>query len=1021
MMKPLCSTDRRHPAHAGPLATTALTLFAATAAHAQDVAPPVAQTAAEQIAAEAVADAPGEQIVVTGSRIRSAVLTSPSPIQVISEEAIENTGSLNILDVLQENPAFGVPGASRTTNTFGTNPGLSTVNLRNLGASRTLVLIDGRRTVAGIPGSSVVDVNMIPSSFVERVDVLTGGASSVYGSDAIAGVVNFIYKKNFEGISANVQAGISEEGDDEQYSANLTFGRNFADGAGNALFFVGWQREGLVENTARDFSANDYTSLGTTQRRGTPSDDNLLAAQNLFERLYAPSSVGPAGVFSIAGVGNRIINPDGTVRAYNEAVDGFNRAPFGAIASPVERLTLATRANYDVADNVNVFLEGTFNKVDTKGYLEASPLRTDGALGAFPAAGNANGYFNIEHRVFAANGTSQVLRNPFVSNAVYNLATDRTGDGLKDISFLLRTTMFEPGTRLVTSERQNFRLAFGTDIDLGGGWNADAYYSYGFTRADTRMEGLANLYNVANALQVVPDINDVNRNGSTTDPICLDANARQAGCVPFNPFGLNADGTSRISPDAINYVRASYQANALQQLHVAAANIGGPVFELPAGAVQVAAGVEYRHESSRDIFDPLTNQARNGYTQATDTVGAFDVKEAYGEVVVPLLSEQPFFHNLTVRGAARISDYSSVGAFWAYNAGVEWSPVPDIRVRGVYARAVRAPNIGELFAAPQAGITSIQDPCQGVTLASTGALADNCRADPGVLANIQANGSFTLTVPDLQGVGTLTAANPDIQEETATTYTLGVVINPLSIDALRGLSFSADYFNIKLDDAINRTSQAVVLNKCYAEGISEFCQFVTRRSTANGAFSAGSVDQVVRALVNSGGLVTEGLDFTLAYGFERFGGRAAFSASLTHLLEDGSTPLAGDPFDSQLGELGTPRDSANVSVSWDNDVFGATVSAEYIGPQYLDYENFQTRYVLADGSLPDRKYFRIGSVIYTDAQIRFRLQEEIEFFAGVNNLFDVDRPGLYTGVEANSNGIYDPIGRRYYAGGRFRF
>lgn len=999
---------------------SALTLFAAVTARAQEAEPAgaTAQAPTEQAAESVQAE---QDIVVTGSRIRSPTLTSPSPLQVVTAQDIENKGSIDLQEVLQQNPAVGAPGSSRTTSTFGTSPGRATVNLRNLGTSRTLVLIDGRRTVAGQPGSSVVDLAMIPAAFVERVDVLTGGASAVYGSDAIAGVVNFIYKKDFDGIRVNTQAGISERGDDEQYAANITIGRNFAGGAGNALFYAGWQREGLVPNTAREWAAFDYVSLGTTQRVGSPSNANLTAAQNLFVPLYSPSSVGPGGVFSIAGQGNRIINPDGTVRAYNAATDGFNRAQYGAIASPVERLTFAARANYDFSDNVNVFVEGTYNKVDTKGYLEASPLRTDGALGAFPAPGGANGYFNIEHRVFRPDGTSVILRNPFVSDAVYNMANDRTGDGLRDVSFLIRTTMFEPGIRLVTTQRENFRLAFGTDVDLGGGWNLDAYYSYGFTRADTRMEGLANLYNVANALQVVPDINDVNRNGSTTDPICLDANARAAGCVPFNPFGLNPDGSSKITPEAINYVKASYQANALQQMHVAAANISGTLVQLPAGPVQVAAGVEYRYESSRDIFDPLTNQARNGYTQATDTVGSFNVKEAYGEVVVPVLSNTPFFHNLTLRGAARISDYSTVGSFWAYNAGVEWSPVPDIRLRGVYAHAVRAPNIGELFEAPQAGIISITDPCQGVTLASTGILAENCRADPGVLANIQQNGAFTLTVPDQQGVGSVTAPNPNIQEETATTYTLGVVISPVSIDALRGLTLTADYFNIELKDAISRISQSTVLNKCYVQGISDFCQFVTRRSTASGAFSAGSVEQVVRALVNSGGSKTEGLDFTLSYQMRALGGRANFSASWTHLLANGNTPLAGDPYDNTMGELGTPRDAASAGLSWDNDVWGFTLSAEYIGPQYLDYENFQTRYVLADGSLPDRKYFRIDSVIYTDAQVRVKVMDEMQFFIGVKNLFDVDRPPLYSGVAGNINGSYDPIGRRFYAGARLSF
>lgn len=1013
--------EKRTRRRAGLMLTSALTLFVATQAQAQEAEPaaPLAQTPAEQ-AAEQSAGEPGG-IVVTGSRIRSPTLTSPSPIQVVTAQDIENTGLIDVQEVLQQNPAVGNPGASRTQNTFGTSPGRSTVNLRNLGPSRTLVLIDGRRSVAGVPGSSVVDLAMIPAAFVERVDVLTGGASAVYGSDAIAGVVNFIYKKDFDGIRFNTQAGVSERGDDAQYAANLTIGRNFADGAGNALVYLGWQREGLVRNTGRAFAARDFVSLGTTQRVGTPSNANLTAAQNLFVPFYSPSNVGPQGIFSIAGTGNRIINPDGSVRAYNVATDGFNRAEYGAIASPVERLTFASRFTYDLSDKVNVFLEGTYNKVDTRGYLEASPLRSDGALGAFPASGAANGYFNIENRVFRPDGTSVILRNPFVSDAVYNLANDRTGDGLRDISFLLRTTMFDPGIRLVTTQRENFRVAFGGDVDLGGGWNLDAYYSYGSTRADTRMDGLANLYNVANALQVVPDINDVNRNGSTTDAICLDANARAAGCVPLNIFGLNANGTSRITPEAINYVKASYQSNAFQTLHVGAVNLSGTLFQLPGGPVQVAVGAEYRREASRDIFDPLTNQARNGYTQATNTVGAFEVKEAYGELVVPVLSNTPFFHNLTLRGAARISDYSTVGSFWAYNGGVEWSPVPDIRIRGVYAKAVRAPNIGELFEAPQQGIIAINDPCLGVTLAATGATAANCRADPGVLANIRANGAFTLTVPDQQGVGSLTAANPNIRQETATTYTLGVVVNPVSIDALRGLTFTADYFNIRLDDAISRISQAVVLNKCYVQGVSDFCQFVTRRSTASGAFSAGSVEQVVRALVNSGGTRTEGLDFTLSYQMAAFGGRANFAASWTHLLANGTTPLAGDPFDNSKGELGTPQDAANVSLSWDNDVAGFTISAEYIGKQYLDFENFQRTYVLADGSLPSRELFRIDSVIYTDAQVRFKVMDTMQLFVGVNNLFDVDRPPLYTNVSGNTNGIYDPIGRRYYAGARLKF
>ena len=995
---------------------SAFTLLAAPAA-AQDAAG-LPQTAAEP---EAAGD---ETIVVTGSRIRSPTLTSPSPLQVVTSDTLENAGATHVQDVLQEIPAVGVPGNTRTTGGNDTSPGLATVNLRNLGSDRTLVLIDGRRTVAGVPGTAQVDLSMIPSPFVERVDVLTGGASAVYGSDAVAGVVNFIYKKDYEGLLLNTQAGISEYGDDFKFLANATFGQNFANDRGNVMVYVGWNQEGAVENKNREWARTSFASLGNSQRVGGNNDQNLTAAQNLFERLYAPSNVGPGGIFNFGGSGNRIILPDGTFRGFNRDLDGFNAAPFGQIASPSKQITLASRLNYDVTDNVNVFLESTFTNYRTRGRREASPMRTDSALGAFTGTG---GYYPIQFSVLnPATGQAVILNNPLVPAPVFAAADNRNNQDAiasKDISFLIRTTMFPPGTRSTPTERDNFRIAAGGEVDLGGDWTLDAYYQYGFTKQDQRMTGLADLYRLAEALQVIPDAFDYDRDGDTTEAICVNANARSQGCVPVNVYGLNPDGSSKISQAAIDYLRTELTRNSKQEMQVAAANLSGSLFDLPAGPVQVSVGAEYRKESSREDFDPLTNAARNGYVQLLDTNGEFDVKEAYGEIVVPVLSDTPFFYNLTLRGAGRMSDYSTVGTFYAWNVGGEWSPIEDIRLRAVYAHAVRAPNIGELFAASAAGIITITDPCQGVTLTQTGATAENCRADPGVLANIQQNGAFTLTFSDTQGVGSITASNPNIREETGKTLTLGVVVNPRSIDALRNLTLTADYFDIKLEGAINRVSAATVLNKCYRDGLEEFCQFVTRRQQASGAFSVGSVEQVVRGLINSGGSFTRGLDFTLNYSHDIAGGRATFSASWTHLLKNGFVPLTGDPFDNTMGEIGTPRDAGNFVLTWENDDFGFTVNNEYVGPQVFDFENYQTTFRLADGSLPDEKYFRVGSKIYTDAQIRFTGVEHFEFYAGVNNLFNVERPPIYIGppTAGNPNAIWDPIGRRYYAGVRMDF
>ncbi|TPG52107.1 TonB-dependent receptor domain-containing protein [Sphingomonas glacialis] len=1005
---------------------SAFTVFAAMPAFAQsqpiESLPPSQPAASIPASEPSPADATSQDIVVTGSRIASPTLKSPSPLQVITAEDIQRQGTTNVQDILQNNPAIGAPGRSRNTGGNDTDPGLATLNLRNLGPDRTLVLIDGRRTVAGVPGTAQVDVSMIPPSFVERVDVLTGGASAVYGSDAIAGVVNFIYKKHFKGFQANVQEGISGKGDDAETDANMTFGSDFAGGRGNFMGYVGYNQASAVYSAARAFSATQVTSLGSTERKAGASDLNLQAAKDLFLPTNSLSSVGPGGIFVIGANSNQIINPDGTFRAFNSVRDGFNPGLYGQIASPTKRITVAERANFDVTDKLNVFLETTYSNVRTNGEREASPLRTDSALGAFSGTG---GFYPIQFAVQnPTSGATVILNNPLVPAAVLAAATNRSANDLinsKDLSFLVRTTAFPPGTRKTPTERDNFRIALGGSLDLGHSWKLDGYYQYSYTKQHQEQQGLANLYNVANALQVVTDVFDVNKNGNTTEAICVDAAARAAGCVPLNIYGLNADGSSKISQAAINYVITNSVRDSKQEMQVGSVNLSGTLFNLPAGPLQVSVGGEYRTESSRDIFDPLTNQAKNGYVQLLNTAGRFDVKEAYGEVVVPVLHNLPLVESLTLRGAYRLSDYSTVGRFSAWNVGGEWAPVPDVRFRAVYAHAVRAPNIGELFAASAAGIVTIVDPCQGVTLTSTGSTSVNCRANPAILANINANGSFSLVTSDLNGVGGVTSANPNIKQETGKTFTAGVVINPRSINALRNLTLTADYFDIKLEGAISRLATTTVLNKCYVQGLADFCQFVTRRSQPSGAYSIGSVEQIVRGLVNSGGAFTRGLDFTLNYRHGLAGGTASISASWTHLLKNGVVPLTGDAYDNTKGELGTPTDKANVSLDWGNKVVGLTINADYLGPQMLDYENFQTTYVLADGSLPDRSLFTIKSTIYTDAQLRFTGVKGFEFYLGAKNLFDVAYPGLYGGVGGfNASSIYDPIGRRFYAGVRVK-
>ncbi|WP_044335309.1 TonB-dependent receptor domain-containing protein [Sphingomonas hengshuiensis] len=988
-------------------------MFAASAAQAQD-----SEAATDATTAETQADETTDSIVVTGSRIKSPTLTSPSPLQAVTAQDIERTGRVDIQEVLQTNPAFGLPGQSRNTSNYGAvSAGLSTVNLRNLGANRTLVLIDGRRVVAGVPGSAQVDLSMIPASFIERVDVLTGGASAVYGSDAVAGVVNFIYRKNFEGVQVNAQSGISEYGDDEQYSLNLTTGTNFADGRGNVIAYAGWSKQGAVASVDRSRSVSDQTSVGALQRSNNRTDANLTAAQNLFKAQRNLSSVVPASTFN-AGTGNYIVDSTGTVRPFVGATDGFDRTPFDNISVPIERRNFAARANYAVSEAFGIFAEGSYANTTSKGLLEPSPLVPTGSLGLFR---QGNGRFNIEQRVTnpANAAQSQIVRNPLVPTALYNVATDTNGDGFRDVAVSRRLSEF--GQRFAIFDRTTLRMVVGAEGKLGSSWNWDVAYNWGKTTADSQLTGLINQDRAVQALDVIQDVYDVNANGNTAEAVCASAEARAQGCVPWNVYGAG-----KASAASIAWLQVASTRNAVQTLEVASANLSGSLFDLPAGAVQVALGAEHRREASSEVFDPLSIAARNAYVQQTNTSGSFTVKELYGELVVPLIHNTPFFDNLTLRGAARMSDYSTVGTFYAYNAGIEWSPVPDIRFRGVYAHAVRAPNIGELFAAPAISISSVNDPCAGVTATSTGTTSTTCRADPGVAANIAANGVFTLSQSDLQGVGGLNVSNPDIQQESARTWTLGAVINPVSIYALRNLTLTVDYYNIKLDDAIARTSRDFILQQCYLNNDPDFCALVSRRTVGSGPYSAGSIQLVNSQLINSGGASAEGIDTTLSYRLPVAGGTASFAASWSHLLRQGSTPLQGAAFDRSDGEINTPKDRASASIGYDTERFGITFNGQYIGASYLD-DQYRARFLLADGSLPDRKYFRVDSAFYADMQLRFNVAKAFEFFAGVNNLLNTQPPPVITGLTGSvtgtetAAGTYDPIGRRYYSGVRLKF
>lgn len=995
------------------LATTALVASGciASAAHAQ-AADAAAITSRTSTSDEAGSDTQGQTIVVTGSRLKSPTLTSPSPLQVIDQQSIKHEAFINVIDAIQQNPAFGNPGNSRTqSNSSRTGTGISSIGLRNGGPNLTLVLVEGRRVVPGLPGSSAVDVGFIPTGFVDHIEILTGGASAVYGSDAVAGVVNFIYKKNYSGIQANAQYGISQRGDDGEKQADITIGHNFADGKGNAMFYFGWSKQDVVFNSARSFSASGLSSLGTQERSSAHTDANLQAAKDLFVPYANFGTVGPAGQFT-AGGKNFTVNDDGTGRPIDKTLDAYNGAPYAALASPLERFNFATRAHYDFSDRLSLYVEGNYGRTKTEAFSGPLALVTSGGLGVFRST---KGFYDIESYIPQADGSTIKVRNPLVPDAIYDAATDTDGDGLKDISVSRR--MNEYGHFHSVTHRNQFQFTVGAQGDLGHSWKYDAFYSYGETNANQVTYGLYNQDNMANALDVVPDINDVNHNGSTTDPICASAEARAQGCVPADIYGAN-----KMSAAAVAYTQAKALRNARQSLENAGVNITGSLFRLPYGPVQVAIGAEYRREASSELFDPLANAGRNGYAQQTDTAGSFNVKEAYGELQVPLLAHLPFAENLTVRGALRASDYSSLSkTFLAYSGAVEWAPIRDIRFRGTYSHATRAPNISELYRPAQTTIDNVVDPCKGVTTSTPGAAAARCRADPTILANMNAHGGvFTLNSQDQSGVTTFTAPNPNLREQTASTWTVGAVLNPVSIHALRNFTLAVDYYKLNIDNGIGGESVTAAADLCYNQGQEFYCNNIQRRTSDTGVYSTGSIEFYSSQLANNDSQrLDEGIDVSLSYLTRVADGDLNFSLSYSHLLRAFTRDTATSAPRNRKAELGTLSDPATASLSWDNDQFGFTITGQYISPSFADQPT-RAGFVLADGTPVPKDYFRVPPYVYTDIQLRAKIANTYQLFFGVKNLTDTQPPiGGYIGSAGFGTGyVYDPFGRRFYAGVR---
>ncbi len=915
----------------------------------------------------------GSDIVVTGSRIKRRDLETAAPITVVSQEEFRLQGSVNVETVLNQLPQV-IPGATAFSNNPG--GGVATLDLRGLGPTRTLVLVNNRRYMF-YDASQLVDLNTIPTFLIEGVDTVTGGASAVYGSDAVSGVVNFRLRTDLSGVIAGAQYGITERGDGRRYNAYVAIGTELGgDNRGHATVYGEYYRRSSIFQGARDFSAVDLSETRDAAGNvtgvavgGSSTTPNGRFTSNLSAAACPAGNVfcSPGAYYSTAGASRR-----------RTAADVYNFAPDNYLMVPQERYLLGGFADYEITKGVTAYTEVTFvnNRVATQ-------------LAPTPVTGTFNVNINSVTPFISAADVAALRQIDAIAGG-----GNTVGDGIVPLSVQRRAN--ETGGRNSLDERNAFRFLFGVRGDLTEKFNYDLYYSYARTRNANIQDG-----NISRA-------------------------AFQAGlngvANPINIFGPNT-----LTPDMVNQISIRAQNGDISVLQVANGSISGELFNLGLGAepVGLSFGGEYRKLASRFIPDTaLASGDVIGFNAGLPTQGDYNVKEAFAELRVPIIADRPFFHNLEVSGAVRYSDYSlgAVGGVWTYAGSGQWSPVRDIMFRGQYQRAVRAPNVGELFGGRATNFPTLQDPCALPTAATNATLRNLCIATGVPAAAVGQTSTQLNTQISVQQGG-----NPDLQEETSDSYTGGVVLRPSFIP---GLSITADYYNIKIKNSISLLGGGAgnALSLCYnviQDINSVYCQAFAGNRNALGQFDTDNQPQILNA--NVGTLRTNGIDVAVDYshrlGFSVFGrdeSRLAFNFNGTWVNDFTITPVAALPdiTNECSGRFGTLAcGNPYPSFKWVSRL-------SYIdGPGTISFAWRHIGAVRDDD--PDTNYNveRIPAYNVFNLAASFDITEQFNFSVGVNNLFD-KQPTLLAGNKEQSGtypSTYDVLGRDFFASVRFNF
>ena len=869
--------SHRHSFKRAMLALTLSTGFAwAVPALAQSTLPPPPPAGASA--------APSGDIVVTGSRIRRDPLDQAAPVVFVDRADLDRTGLVSTAEVLQRIPASGGALNSKFNNSgnFGNPPdgggvgaGAAEVDLRYLGSKRVLVLVDGLRYVngasaSGVPGST--DLNSIPESMIERVEVLTDGASSIYGSDAISGVVNIITKKSQKGLRASAQYGqYLGKGDGETQNYQLSWGTSGDDDRFSLVVGGNYVRQDSVSSADRSISL--FPTPGATSclaggcSSATPLGRFIVLGNNL--TLKAPVLTGRPRFDPANPTG-----PNSDFKAFTTA-DRFNFAPFNFIQTPVERYGGFANIGVELGETAKLSIKGIYNRRNSKN--QAAPL----PLFVGPDAGNGNLLDTIvidQTNPFNPFGTT-------LNSTNYNFIGRR---------------FIENGPRRYNQQVDTYYVSATLDGEFtigGGSWFWDVNGSYGRNKAKQTVLGNVNAANLSRALGPVAQ--------------CT------GGCVPFNLFG----GVGSITQPMIDYVTFTQRDSSVQQLWDFTANISGKLFALPAGDVGLAIGVEHRDQRGRFDPDPVVAAGLGSDIPALPTRGRFNVDEVYGELSVPLLKDTPFFQSLDLSAAARISDYSTSGSTTTLKGGVNWKPIDDLRLRASYAEGFRAPSIGELFGTPSRFDQEILDPCSAVGGAIPAAVRTNCIAQ-----GVPANGSYVQANPQLPVV---TGGNRALDAETSESWVFGAVLSPQSIPRL---SLEANYFDIKVRGAVQAIDAGTLLGRCANAADALSCAAISR--TNSGAISQirGLLQNI--AGIDTDGLDVTLSYRTGETGAGTFGlfwsNTFLFNYAVTVPATGGVTKLNREGTEQGSPDQAFPKYKSTAIIDWKLADFGASLTGRYI-------------------------------------------------------------------------------------------